>query len=268
MSISIIYKQTGKDKMYKTWHSHNDEVMLLYSYTDNGYIVSHDCVFLLKKGTLCFIPNNVSHYTLPDNPNDYIRTKIFISLKQLKSLLPLFSDNWLSAILNSNKVLCVDIPAPKQEYIEDILTDANGNDNKIGQTVLLSCILRLFAFIKEFSIDIKSMPTSDNITKAITFINDHIYDNVSIDDISNASFLSKFHFCRKFKETIGVTVMEYVLLTKISLAKQLLIDTKNSISEISENLNFSSISYFSSVFKKITSKSPLVYRKSTVKQDN
>ena len=139
------------------------------------------------------------------------------------------------------------------------------NNSELEQTILLSCVLRLFAFLKEYSTDINTKPTSDNITKAITYINDHIYDNVSIEDISNASFLSKFHFCRKFKETIGVTVMEYVLLTKISLAKQLLIETKNSISEISENLNFSSISYFSSVFKKITGKSPLLYRKTAKK---
>ena len=260
MSISIIYKQVGKDKMYKTWHSHNDEVMLLYTYTDNGYIVSHDNVFPLKKGTLCFIPNNVSHYTLPENPNDYIRTKIFIPLSQLKGLLPLCLDNWLSTIFNNNKVISVEIPTIKQEYIESILSDASNNNSDFEQTILLSCLLRLFAFIKEFSTDIQSQ-ISDNITKAITFINDHIYENISIEDIANASFLSKFHFCRKFKETIGVTVMEYVLLTKISLAKQLLIESKISISEISENLNFSSISYFSSVFKKITGKSPLLYRK-------
>lgn len=267
MNISIIYKQTGKDKMYKTWHSHNDEVMLLYSYMDNGYIVSHDSVFPLKKGTLCFIPNGVSHYTLPDNPNDYIRTKIFVSLKQVKNLLPLCPDSWLSAILNSNKVICVDIPTISQDSVENILSDASSKNSEFIQTILLSCVLRLFAFIKEYSTDIITKPTSDNITKAIAYINDHIYDDVSIEDISNASFLSKFHFCRKFKETIGVTVMEYVLLTKISLAKQLLIDTKNSISEISENLNFSSISYFSSVFKKITGKSPLLYRKSILKDN-
>jgi AraC-like DNA-binding protein len=265
MSISIIYKQIGKDKMYKTWHSHSDEVMLLYTYTDNGYIVSHNSVVPLKKGTLCFIPNNVSHYTLPDNPNEYIRTKIFISLKQLKTLLPLCSDNGFSAIFNSNKVISVDIPLNNQPLIEDIVSDANNNKNE--QIILLSCSLRLFALIKEFTTDIHVKQTSDNITKAIAFINDNIYDNISIEDISNASFLSKFHFCRKFKETIGVTVMEYVLLTKISLAKQLLIDTKKSISEISENLNFSSISYFSSVFKKITGKSPLSYRQSTFKDN-
>ena len=63
-------------------------------------------------------------------------------------------------------------------------------------------------------------------------------------------------------EKVSTTRVKLALANgDLSLAKQLLIESKISISEISENLNFSSISYFSSVFKKITGKSPLLYRK-------
>ena len=86
--------------------------------------------------------------------------------------------------------------------------------------------------------------------------------DICIDDICAAINSSKYHFCRQFKKHTGLTVMEYILKTRIILAKTELIKTNLSITEISERLGFSSVSYFCRAFKAESGLTPLQYRKS------
>ena len=55
--------------------------------------------------------------------------------------------------------------------------------------------------------------------------------------------------------------MEYILKSRIALAKELLYTSKKSISEISEDCGFSSLSYFSRSFKAEVGLTPLQYHK-------
>ena len=61
---------------------------------------------------------------------------------------------------------------------------------------------------------------------------------------------------------MGMTVMDYVLKTRIVLAKNMLEKENVSISEVSGRCGFSSESYFCRVFKESVGVSPLKYRKS------
>lgn len=79
--------------------------------------------------------------------------------------------------------------------------------------------------------------------------------------MSFAVNISKYYFCRQFKERTGLTIMNYVLKTRIILAKNELKKTELSISEISQKYGFSSVSYFCRVFKEEERCSPLQYRK-------
>jgi AraC-like DNA-binding protein len=55
--------------------------------------------------------------------------------------------------------------------------------------------------------------------------------------------------------------MDYILKTRIAMAKELLCEADMSVTEISESCGFSSISYFSRTFKNETGMSPLKYKK-------
>ena len=73
--------------------------------------------------------------------------------------------------------------------------------------------------------------------------------------------VSKFHLCRCFREHTGMTVMDYILSTRIILAKNELTKTDESILCISEKCGFSSVSYFCRVFHRKEGCTPLQYRK-------
>ena len=96
---------------------------------------------------------------------------------------------------------------------------------------------------------------------AMEYIHNHIESDLTLDGICRAAHVSKYHFCRKFKQITGITVMDYILKTRLLSAKQLLAKTKRSVSEISEDCGFSSISYFCRIFREKEGRSPLEYRK-------
>lgn len=65
-----------------------------------------------------------------------------------------------------------------------------------------------------------------------------------------------------FSEEVGTTIEKYFILQKIERAKELLIYDELSLSEIAFTLNYSTSSYLSNQFKKITGSTPSEYKKS------
>ena len=72
---------------------------------------------------------------------------------------------------------------------------------------------------------------------------------------------TKYHFSRKFQEEMHCTLTEYVQATKLERAKWYLINTHESLEEISLKLGYSSRGYFSDVFRRATGMSPSGYRR-------
>ena len=104
--------------------------------------------------------------------------------------------------------------------------------------------------------------TSENrIIPAIDYINNHYTENVSAAELAELCLLSETHLYRLFKAETGQTPSDYRNSLRIQRACLLLKETDRSVGEISSELGFDSIYYFSRVFKKYTGKSPTKYIK-------
>ena len=113
--------------------------------------------------------------------------------------------------------------------------------------------------LDQYSTDIP-FPTSGMVQKAVEYINIHIHEDLRIDRICDAIHVSKYYFCRKFKQSTGLTVMNYILKTRIISAKNLMETTNLTIGQISQRCGFSSQSYFCRVFKEECGMTPLQFR--------
>lgn len=88
----------------------------------------------------------------------------------------------------------------------------------------------------------------------------NIYTNATLDEILQDIFYSKKQITREFKKYYNDTPYNYLISTKISMAKRLLKTSSLSIKEISIKLGFENQHYFSNAFKKKTKLSPSQYR--------
>jgi len=72
--------------------------------------------------------------------------------------------------------------------------------------------------------------------------------------------MNRSSFFKSFREQFGITPVEYITRERVRLAKHLLTDTDNSITEISWQSGFNDVNYFVRLFKKTQGITPGAYR--------
>lgn len=94
-----------------------------------------------------------------------------------------------------------------------------------------------------------------------SYVNNHIYEKITLDDLCEAAKMKKCYFGRRFKEILSLSPMQYVLVKKIEYSKSMLLETSESVDVIAVSLGFSDQSHFTKTFKKCVGTTPLKYRK-------
>lgn len=130
---------------------------------------------------------------------------------------------------------------------------------KINLEAFLITLVREYNQLNTLS---KNNTLPDNkISDVLNYIKEHYTENISLDNICFLFGTNKTSLCRNFKNECGTTILNYINQLKVKDAKRFLREQKMSITEISENLGFSSIHYFCRLFKKHTGLSPKEYKK-------
>lgn len=101
---------------------------------------------------------------------------------------------------------------------------------------------------------------SKPVQLAIDYIYDNLHNKIYLADIAKAAELSETYLSRLFHKETGTSITDYIISKRIDAAKNLLIFTEYSTSEISNFLNFSSESHFIATFKKLTGLTPKKFR--------
>lgn len=98
------------------------------------------------------------------------------------------------------------------------------------------------------------------IKKCMDYIDSHLTEKIDLDKLAESLGYTKYYLTRRFKEETKMSVSQYILSKRIESAKTLLTHSRLSILEISDKLQFSSPSHFTSVFRKMTGETPTEYR--------
>ncbi|MFC4306951.1 helix-turn-helix domain-containing protein [Cohnella boryungensis] len=85
--------------------------------------------------------------------------------------------------------------------------------------------------------------------------------SLSREDIANHVFLNPDYLTRIFKKETGLSLSDFLQQSRIEHAKELLVHSGQSISDIALASGYSNLSYFSTIFKKSTGMNPLDYRR-------
>lgn len=107
----------------------------------------------------------------------------------------------------------------------------------------------------------ETVVTNTKINEIYDYINENFREPISLDELCFLYSTNKTTLCSHFKKTYGDTVINYINSLKMREAKRLLREGKYNLTQISSILGFSSIHYFSRLFKLSQGISPSNYIK-------
>ncbi|NLK93689.1 MAG: AraC family transcriptional regulator [Clostridiales bacterium] len=182
----------------------------------------------------------------------------------IKYIAPLLNKNHtLPTILNKNSL-------GYKEILNTILKLFDIYENKLDffELELKSQLYHLLFLYYKYNLVIKnnknenlSSSTTNKIKNIINYINNHINEDMTIEDISNEVNFSQYHFMKFFKKHIGMTCIDFINNTRLEKASILLNTTDKSIMDIALEVGFNNISYFNKLFKQKYKLTPKDFRK-------
>ncbi|MDR7000736.1 AraC family transcriptional regulator of adaptative response / methylphosphotriester-DNA alkyltransferase methyltransferase [Neobacillus niacini] len=104
------------------------------------------------------------------------------------------------------------------------------------------------------------LPDQEWIAQIIQYIEQNYIEKLTLETLAEACHGSPYHLHRTFKRITGVTPVEYIQLTRINKAKELLIKTNITIVDIALSVGMSNTPYFITLFKKKSGFTPAQYR--------
>ena len=103
--------------------------------------------------------------------------------------------------------------------------------------------------------------TNPVIDRAISYIQSHLTEKLSVEQIAANAGYSISHFSHMFTEETGISPYQFLVNSRIEHAQKLLKTTGYSVQEIAFQCGFNSAANFCYTFRKIAGTSPHAYRK-------
>jgi LacI family transcriptional regulator len=120
-------------------------------------------------------------------------------------------------------------------------------------------IVEIRQVVTRRSTDIVAVEDQD-VAIALQFIHREQGRKISVDKVAEEVAVSRRYLEKRFQSTIGRTILEEIQITRLELAKRLLLDTAYPISKIAEESGFGSTGYFIQFFQTRVGKTPRKYR--------
>lgn len=187
-------------------------------------------VLWLDPGYLKRLSSGKSDLALP-----FEKTYITSAHIPLTRSMEMIINNLLELILNSSVSL---------EYGSDLLTNTYIVE-------LLIHLARIKLFQQSSGLEHRLENGGGNtpvISSALSYINNHILENIKLQDITDYLYVSRSYLSKRFSEEIGLSVHQFIIKKKLFLARQELLSGM-SVTEVCQKYNFGNYSSFYRAFK-------------------
>lgn len=221
-------------------------------------------VYRVHPGEILILPPNCVHeltegaktlrYLILFEPNPILCLRDIPGIADLLSK-PIYLQGESALLKNVNDVLMQMVTC----YFEK---DAMWN------TQCYSYLLQMYALLGQHYLHYVSPTQQTSQTRidpaimnsAMTYINEHYMEELSLERVSLFAGFSKCYFSRVFKQFSGVSFSEYLTNKRLNAAVDLLINTNRSIHEICLSSGFGSMATFNRVFRQYKNCTPSQFR--------
>ena len=249
----------------RDFHFHDfDKIVLLISGRVD-YAVE-DRVYPLEPWSVLLIKRHTIHKALIDKKEPYERIIIYLDGKFFDRSLP---QAGLMACFDSTDKAGQHLLIPDEGQRASISEAAAAFEKALGeesfgsQAMRDTLMMQLLIHINRLAADRAAEPAADRVRSGIntkidetlSYINEHLSQEMSVDMLAERVFLSRYHFMRLFKAQTGSTVHAYVRQKRLLCAARLIREGV-SASQAALDSGFADYSAFHRAFKECFGISP------------
>lgn len=237
-------------------HTHN-HIELFYITGGNGQFLIEDHLYPVNANHLIIINPNVTH------------TEVSLNAQPLEYIVLGIEGIELAISDNSNGRFCIldhfesaEIHGCLRNILREMEMKNTGYED-ICQAFMEILIIRL---MRSTNLAVPAEPqviTGNKQCAAVRrYIDLHFKEPLSLDQLAEEAHMNKYYLSHAFKREYGVSPINYMIGKRLDESKYLLSETDLSMSQIAQLLGFSSLSYFSQVFRRTQSVTPMEFRQS------
>lgn len=158
--------------------------------------------------------------------------------------------------------VCIDAGMPHDESytLSDIYIRRADKLKEAYEVIDLLCEMQL-DYAKRMRDLKKENAISIHIRNAIDYINEHLHEPLTMQQLAKNAKLDPSYFSKLFAKETGITVKKYILNSKLKTAENMLLYSEHSLADIALALGFSSQSAFTTAFKNYIGTTPGEYKK-------
>lgn len=99
------------------------------------------------------------------------------------------------------------------------------------------------------------------LKKAISYIQAHLAEDITLDQLASEAVMSRYHFARSFKAATGKSPIQYVIDERVGWARLLLKTTSATVAEVAFRVGYDDLSRFGQHFRKRVGITPAQFRR-------
>lgn len=230
-------------------HSHN-MVEVYYFLRGNARFVVEGNIYPLERGNVLVMASGQTHHLLLEPSVVYERMAILIDTAATPKEFDVISEQ----IYEGANLFTLD--KREQIWFEESFATITKSSEDIQKHLVFSFASMVFALLSTKLTNVtESRIHDDMIKKTINYINKNLFNELSLETISNALYCSRVTLNRKFREIMGCTVWEYVIRRRIYSSRQQLF-LSGSVTNAYEKSGFNDYSSFFRAYKKVVGVSP------------
>ena len=246
-------------------------------YIDAGeaHVIANDKTYILRQGEAIFHKPNEFHNIATLNK---FANSVIVSFSCKSKAIKFFEEKILTFTSYEKELLgrivdeaVLSYPDVLSEIYSEKLPKNKSTEFGSEQIIKQNLELLLISLIrnnanaqkrKAKKESVREVHSDKTVNAIIDYVKANLYNDFTLDDIARELYFSKTYMKSDFKKKMGVSIIQYCLELKLDEAKRLISKKEFTFTEIAYKLNFTSVQYFSRLFKNHTRMTPTEYSRS------
>lgn len=262
-NFRLFHLRDRRAQQVETHYHEFDKALVFYSGSVD-YIIE-GVTYTLSPGDILFVPHHAIHKPVIGAELDYERAVFWIRPGFLEQHSCDGEELYTCFALSAERRACLYHPeAESMNRIKKLVAGLERalKEERFGAKLLADSIFMqlMIEFNRCVIEESPSKPRSidPKIDEAMRYINNHLSEELSVDFLAGKCYLSRYYFMRRFKESTGYTVHNYICQKRLTAAAELM-EEGTGVTEAAMSVGFSEYSSFLRAFKKLYKLTPSEY---------